>query len=144
MLCAYKINELFKKGVTMPTLSTDKPLVYACSGCSNVAQLANDVALTLDRTGVMQMSCIAGVGGNIKSIVKLAQSGRPILALDGCKLNCVKQSLALQKVTPTWHIEITQLGYKKQQQLDCDLADSYRLLQYIYQTTLHTSPSKLN
>lgn len=128
----------------MTKILADKPLVYACSGCSNVAQLANDAALTLDRSGVMQMSCIAGVGGNIKSIVKLAKSGRPILALDGCKLNCVKQSLALQQITPTWHIELTQLGYKKQEQVDCDLADSYRLLQYIYQTTLHTSPSKLN
>lgn len=117
-------------------MSTNKPLVYACSGCSNVAQLANDVALTLDRSGVMQMSCISGVGGNIKSIVKLAKSGRPILALDGCKLNCVKESLAQQHLVPTWHIELTKLGYKKQEQADCDLADSYRLLQYIYQKTL--------
>lgn len=128
----------------MTKLSTNKPLIYACSGCSNVAQLTNDVALTLDRSGVMQMSCIAGVGGNIKSIVRLAKSGRPILALDGCKLNCVKNSLALQQIVPTWHIELTQLGYKKQQQIDCDLADSYRLLQYIHQKIIHIPQCKLN
>lgn len=128
----------------MSTLSTDKPLVYACSGCSNVAQLANNVALSLDRSGVMQMSCIAGVGGNIKSIVKLAKSERSILALDGCKLNCVKKSLALHQIVPTWHIELTQLGYKKQEQVDCDLADSYRLLQYIYLNIIHIPQCKLN
>ena len=27
----------------------NKPLVYACSGCSNVAQLTNDLAVVLDR-----------------------------------------------------------------------------------------------
>ena len=40
------------------------PLVYSCSGCSSAAQLANHVALRLDRAGVAEMSCIAGVGGD--------------------------------------------------------------------------------
>lgn len=40
------------------------PLVYACSGCSNVAQLANTIAVRLDRAGLAEMSCIAGVGGD--------------------------------------------------------------------------------
>ncbi|WP_317850995.1 MULTISPECIES: putative zinc-binding protein, partial [unclassified Pseudomonas] len=41
------------------------PLVYSCSGCSNVAQLANTVALRLDRAGLAEMSCIVGVGGHV-------------------------------------------------------------------------------
>ncbi|HAQ85985.1 MAG TPA: zinc-binding protein, partial [Pseudomonas sp.] len=41
------------------------PLVYACSGCSNVAQLANTLAVRLDRAGLAEMSCIAGVGGRV-------------------------------------------------------------------------------
>lgn len=40
----------------------NKPLVYSCSGCSNIAQLANDVAIKMDREGIAEMSCIAGVG----------------------------------------------------------------------------------
>ena len=64
------------------------PLVYACSGCSSAAQLANHVALQLDRRGVAEMSCIAGVGGDVPKLVRLATSGRPIVALDGCPL-CV-------------------------------------------------------
>ena len=70
-----------------------KPLVYSCSGCSNVAQLANDVALELNARDLAQMSCIAGVGGKVKGLVKLARSGRPIVALDGCKLQCVRHCL---------------------------------------------------
>lgn len=38
------------------------PLVYSCSGCSSAAQMANYVAVQLDRRGAAEMSCIAGVG----------------------------------------------------------------------------------
>ncbi len=37
---------------------TDLPLVYSCSGCSNVAQLANDIAVKLNSDGIAEMSCI--------------------------------------------------------------------------------------
>lgn len=115
----------------MPHFAKQKPLVYACSGCSNVAQLTNDLAVVLDREGIAEMSCIAGVGGKIKSLVKVAQSGRPVLALDGCPLNCVRQTLATVNVIPTWHIEVTSFGYKKARQQDCTLNAAYELLQHI-------------
>ena len=59
------------------------PIVYSCSGCSSAAQLANHVALRLDRCGAAEMSCIAGVGGDVPHLMKTARSGRPIIALDG-------------------------------------------------------------
>lgn len=106
----------------------DLPLVYSCSGCSNVAQLANDLAVVLDREGHAQMSCIAGVGGNVKGLVKIARSGRPILAIDGCKLDCVKNTLALREVEPRWHLELTELGLKKRNHQKCDGADRQKAL----------------
>ena len=59
----------------------NRPLVYSCSGCSNVAQLANALAVRLDREGLAEMSCIAGVGGRVPALVSKARSGRPILAI---------------------------------------------------------------
>ena len=47
----------------------DKPLLYACSGCSSAAQMANHLAVKLDRDGAAEMSCIAGVGGDVPSLV---------------------------------------------------------------------------
>ena len=44
------------------------PLVYSCSGCSSAAQMANYVAVQLDRRGAAEMSCIAGVGGDVPSM----------------------------------------------------------------------------
>lgn len=88
------------------------PLVYSCSGCSSAAQMANYLAIQLDRVGDAEMSCIAGVGGNVKQLVRIACSGRPIIALDGCKLQCVKNCLAIHDITPTQHIMLNTLGVK--------------------------------
>jgi uncharacterized metal-binding protein len=109
-----------------------KPLVYACSGCSNVAQLANDMAVIMDREGIAEMSCIAGVGGGVRPLVDTAKSGRPILAIDGCPLACVKQSLAQHQVEPNWHLELTRLGLKKRNGEDCNGAERHRALSEAY------------
>ncbi len=109
--------------------SDNKPLVYACSGCSNVAQLANDLALILNRKNLAEMSSIAGIGGNITELVKTAQSGRSILAIDGCPLNCVKQCLATINVVPTWHIELTMFGLKKRAHDDYLVTEAYDILE---------------
>lgn len=95
------------------------PLVYACSGCSSVAQLANRLAVTLDRSGMAEMSCISGVGGGVPSLVKRARSGRPILALDGCVLACVKACLAQAGVRPDRHLLLNEHGAVKRYHRDC-------------------------
>ncbi len=107
------------------------PLVYSCSGCSSVAQLANDAALTLDRAGRAQMSCISGVGGGVPSLQKLARSGRSILALDGCALACVKACLAQAGVTPTVHLILNQEGARKRFHTDADPDERARVAQAI-------------
>lgn len=96
------------------------PLVYSCSGCSSAAQMANHLALALDRSGVAEMSCIAGVGGGVAPLVKLARSGRPVLAIDGCPLACARQCLAQQGVEPAKHVMLNELGVRKRMHADFD------------------------
>lgn len=87
--------------------------VYSCSGCSNVAQLANNVAVKLHRSGEATMSCIAGVGGDVKSLVKTAQGAEKIMALDGCPLSCVSHCLERHGIKPDVHIILTEHGLTK-------------------------------
>lgn len=96
------------------------PLVYSCSGCSSAAQMANHLALALDRSGAAEMSCIAGVGGGVAPLVKLARSGRPVLAIDGCPLACARQCLAQQGVVPDKHVMLNELGVRKKMHADFD------------------------
>lgn len=102
------------------TEDAQRPLVYSCSGCSSAAQLANQVALRLDRSGVAEMSCIAGVGGDVPHLLKIAQSGRPIVALDGCALVCVASTLARHGIVAQRHYQLQQYGVKKRKHEDFD------------------------
>lgn len=103
------------------------PLVYSCSGCSSAAQLANTLAVRLDRAQLAEMSCIAGVGGGVKPLVKTAASGRQIIALDGCPLHCAKQCLANQGIEPTVHIDLSTLGVKKRYHEDASPEETERV-----------------
>jgi uncharacterized metal-binding protein len=90
------------------------PLVYACSGCSSAAQAANYIALKLDREGNAEMSCIAGVGGNVPHLVNIAKSGRPIIAIDGCPLACALHCLSERGLSADFHLLLHEHGVKKQ------------------------------
>ena len=96
----------------------DLPLIYACSGCSSAAQMANQIAVDLDREGVAEMSCIAGVGGDVAPLVRTATSGRPVVVIDGCPLACARQCLKRHGVAPALHMELTSMGVRKQAHAD--------------------------
>ena len=105
-------------------MSARLPLVYACSGCSSAAQMTHHLALTLDREGIAEMSCIAGVGGGVPALVRTAQAGRRILALDGCVLQCVSACLANAGVVADTHLLLSDYGVKKRRHADFDLAQA--------------------
>ncbi|WP_342043767.1 putative zinc-binding protein [Bacillus sp. OTU2372] len=91
----------------------DLPIVYSCSGCSSAAQTANMIAIKMDRVKLAEMSCIAGVGGDVKPLVRTAKSGRDIVAIDGCPLSCCKSSLARHEVQPKHHFVLSDFDVPK-------------------------------
>lgn len=109
------------------------PLVYSCSGCSNVAQLANTLAVRLDRSGVAEMSCIVGVGGHVPVLVTKARSGRRIFALDGCPLQCVENCLKQHGLHADVHLILSRHGLRKRYGEDCTQAQSDELFEGIKQ-----------
>lgn len=109
------------------------PLVYSCSGCSSAAQMANQLALWLDRSGEAEMSCIAGVGGGVEGLVRTARSGRPILAIDGCVLACVRACLAQAGVEPDRHLLLSEHGVRKRQHAAFDEGEARRLFSAVAQ-----------
>lgn len=115
----------------MKTEIEEKPLVYSCSGCSSAAQMANYLAIQMDRKGIAEMSCIAGVGGNVKKLVKTAQSGRKIIVIDGCPLACSRACLSNHNISPDVHLVMTQFGVSKKQHVDFDKNEANRVLQEI-------------
>lgn len=105
----------------------DKPLIYSCSGCSSAAQLANHLAIRMDRRQAAEMSCIVGVGGDVKPLVRTAKSGRSIIMLDGCPLQCGKHTLARHGLKADMHWDLSKMGVRKEKHVDFDPEDATRL-----------------
>jgi uncharacterized metal-binding protein len=95
--------------------------------------MANQLALALNREGLAEMSCIAGVGGGVPALVKTAQKATQIIALDGCPLHCVRHCLAKCNVQPTQHFTLTEFGLKKRQHSDYCADDFERIKNQVEQ-----------
>lgn len=94
--------------------SVDLPILYSCSGCSSAGQMANTLALRMDRERLAEMSCIAGIGGDVPTLMRKARSGKPLLVIDGCPLHCALHSLRQRELKPDRHVDLSRLGVAKE------------------------------
>ncbi|MCC6272620.1 MAG: putative zinc-binding protein [Deltaproteobacteria bacterium] len=101
-----------------------KILVYSCSGCSSAAQMANWIALRLDREGWAEMSCIAGIGGGVASLISKGRGAEVILALDGCPLACVQSCLEREGLRCDHRWDLSRMGVAKKLHEDFDPAQA--------------------
>lgn len=63
--------------------------------------------------------------------LKRADSGRPIIAIDGCPLQCVKACLAWHGLRPKSHYLLHEHGVKKKLHAEFDPAHASELSHYI-------------
>ena len=98
-----------------PNSEAHRPLacVLACSGCSRAGELADKTARRLNELGLAKMSCLAGVGGRVKSITTTVQRAPEILMIDGCPLECGAHILRLAGFSVFKHIKLHELGVRK-------------------------------
>lgn len=78
--------------MAMNPVSPPKAIVYACSGCSDAGELADRIARCFTRDGVAEMSCLAGVGGQVRHLVALARNARRVVVIDGCPIGLRAQN----------------------------------------------------
>ena len=90
-----------------------KPIVYACSGCSDAGELADRIARRLTRDGHAEMSCLAGIGGRVKHLLAKGEKAERILVIDGCPINCARKTLELAGLKNFDHLALHDLGMRK-------------------------------
>lgn len=101
----------------MPALDAAAlPILFACSGCSNAGQLANQVALELDRRGIAKMSCLAGVGAAKQHFLRQL-AGREVWIIDGCPIECSLGVFGQVRERVDVHIRLHALGVRKNEAL---------------------------
>ena len=94
--------------------------VVACSGASNVGQIANQAAIELAREKVAGFFCLAGVGGHIKGMVRSAKEADLMISIDGCPVQCAAKTLQHKETEPAIQIIITDLGIEKSHDIALD------------------------
>jgi uncharacterized metal-binding protein len=106
------VNE--EKEILLAISAAKKPtVVYACSGCSDAGEIADRIARQLSRDGAAQMSCLAGIGGRVKSLMLKAENAERLLVVDGCPLNCAAHTLKLAGFKNFEHLELHKIGIRK-------------------------------
>ncbi len=71
------------------------------------------------------LRCLALSGwvGGVPPLVDKARSGRRIIALDGCPLQCVQACLRQHDLVADVHVILNQLGLRKRFGVDCGERD---------------------
>jgi len=90
-------------------------LIFACSGAADVGQIADLAARRLTVEGTGKMFCLAGVGGRVSGIMATTQAAAAILAIDGCPLDCARQTLEEAGFREFEHLRLSDLGMEKGQ-----------------------------
>lgn len=94
-----------------------KTLILGCSGGSNVGQVANNVMIELDRNGVGNAFCLAGLGADLSGFIESARAGNTIL-IDGCPVGCGKKTFERHGIEPSRYFVVTELGIEKKHAFD--------------------------
>ena len=88
-------------------------LIFSCSGAADVGAVADQAARRMTKEGAGQMFCLAGVGGAVDPIMQKTRSASKILAIDGCPLNCVSETLKQAGFDRFEHMLVTEVGLEK-------------------------------
>ncbi len=107
-----------------------KPLIYACSGCSNAGQMSNWIAVHIDRLGGAEMSCMTGVGGGALALVNKARTRKKIV-IEGCKLSCASACLRQQNLEAEMTLNLQDWGVIRREHDDFDQAVAEKLVEQV-------------
>jgi uncharacterized metal-binding protein len=88
-------------------------LIFACSGAADVGEIADLAARELTAAGAGKMFCLAGIGGRVSGILATTQAAAAILAIDGCPLDCAKNTLETAGFTKFTHLRLSDLEMEK-------------------------------
>jgi uncharacterized metal-binding protein len=89
-----------------------KTLVLACSGGSNVGQIANNVMIELDRKKIGNAGCLAGIGAALSGFVESAKAAKTVV-IDGCPVGCGKKAFEKYGIEASKYFIVTELGIEK-------------------------------
>ncbi|OPY48661.1 MAG: DGC domain protein [Methanosaeta sp. PtaU1.Bin060] len=111
--------------------------IVACSGASNVGQMANQAAIDLAKEKVGDFFCLAGVGAHIKGMIKSGKEADLVIALDGCAVQCATKTLQHAGIEPAIQVIVTELGVEKSHDIAVDQEASSKIIRKVKEEMGH-------
>ena len=87
-------------------------LVYACSGASDVGELADRVTRLLIHENFGSKTCLAAVGAGLEGYVQSGLGADENIMIDGCSVECGRQILENAGIVHTSFV-LTEMGCTK-------------------------------
>ena len=88
-------------------------LFYSCSGAANVAEIADKAARAMMFAGAGSMSCLAGLGAGLESMIQAASDADLNVIIDGCPMDCAKLIFDRCDLTNYVQVKVTDFGVEK-------------------------------
>lgn len=83
-------------------------VVVACSGASNLGQIANAVAVKMQQQNIGQMTCLAALGAHVDAYIRAALEAE-LVVIDGCTVACAKKAVEHVGVSRYDYFDISKL-----------------------------------
>jgi uncharacterized metal-binding protein len=93
--------------------SGDSAILLACSGASDVGEIADRVARALRNEGVGKMSCLIGVAAGVEDIFGKVRAASKILVIDGCSTECGRKAMQQGGIDGYLHLRLDDMGLEK-------------------------------
>ncbi len=92
---------------------TKTRLVYSCSGCADVGEIADQVSRKLTKDGYGKMTCLASISAGISGTIASAKGADENIAIDGCSVACARKTLENIGIKPTEAYILTDMYLEK-------------------------------
>jgi len=88
-------------------------VVYVCGGSADVGELTDRAARRMNREGIANMSCLAGIGARDGDIMFNAECATRVLLMDGCPKACSRRTFENAKLNRFVHFDLSAIGLPK-------------------------------
>jgi len=88
-------------------------LMFCCSGAADTAEIADLAVRDLHKAKDARMFCLAGIAGDVETIVVNTQAANRMLVVDGCDSDCAEKTMRKNGFNNFIHFRVTDLGWEK-------------------------------
>ena len=87
--------------------------MFCCSGAADTAEIADLAVRDLHKAKDARMFCLAGIAGDVETIVVNTQAANRMLVVDGCDSDCAMKTMQKNGFSDFVHFRVTDLGWEK-------------------------------